>query len=241
MPSIPPAPTASSPCARRCSVRLRERSRASQWRVAGHTVTLDRGFEPGKTYHDQLPRGESSGGRPRLRCRPRHDVVAETSAGRPRARPLRLRLRLVAERTVPARLLYEGFNTDEHDRQVFDGVMAHIAGAVATRLNASDGRSRRASASYSATAFPFADASLRGSGQRRAGRACSTTRGSSGPRAEGVLHQHARRVLGHRPRRRTRPHQPGRRRRSRAARPTSARTSSPARSIRRVGFPAEII
>jgi hypothetical protein len=29
--------------------------------------------------------------------------------------------------------LYEGFNTDERDRQVFDGVMAHIAGAA--RIN----------------------------------------------------------------------------------------------------------
>ena len=32
--------------------------------------------------------------------------------------------------------LYEGFNTDEHNRQVFDGVMAHIAGAARLDLNA---------------------------------------------------------------------------------------------------------
>ena len=31
--------------------------------------------------------------------------------------------------------LYEGFNTDERDRQVFDGVIAHIAGAARIDLN----------------------------------------------------------------------------------------------------------
>jgi len=42
--------------------------------------------------------------------------------------------------------MYEGLHTDEHNRQVFDGVMAHIAGAARIDLNArcpSD-RSRRA-------------------------------------------------------------------------------------------------
>jgi hypothetical protein len=56
--------------------------------------------------------------------------------------------------------MYEGFNTDEHDRQVFDGVMAHIAGASRLSLN-----ERWATPTglgvYAATAFPFADASLR--------------------------------------------------------------------------------
>src|SRR5207302_2028065 len=31
--------------------------------------------------------------------------------------------------------LYHGFNTDEHNRQVFDAVMAHIAGAARTDVN----------------------------------------------------------------------------------------------------------
>jgi hypothetical protein len=56
--------------------------------------------------------------------------------------------------------LYEGFNTDEHDRQVFDGVMAHIAGAARIDLNAR--RSTPVGLSvHSASAFPFADAALR--------------------------------------------------------------------------------
>ena len=56
--------------------------------------------------------------------------------------------------------LYEGFNTDERDRQVFDGVMAHIAGAARINLNARWSTPVGLGV-YSATAFPFADASLR--------------------------------------------------------------------------------
>ena len=56
--------------------------------------------------------------------------------------------------------LYEGFNTDEHDRQVFDGVMAHIAGASRLSLNERWAKPTGLG-TYSATAFPFADASLR--------------------------------------------------------------------------------
>jgi hypothetical protein len=56
--------------------------------------------------------------------------------------------------------LYFGFNADEHGRQVFDGVMAHIAGASRLDVN-------RACATptnlgqFDATSFPFADQALR--------------------------------------------------------------------------------
>ena len=56
--------------------------------------------------------------------------------------------------------LYLGFNTDESGRQVFDGVMPHIAGASRIDLN-------RPAAEpvllhmFSATSFPFADAAWR--------------------------------------------------------------------------------
>src|SRR6185369_2285732 len=56
--------------------------------------------------------------------------------------------------------LYEGFNTDEHNRQVFDGVMAHIAGAARLDLNAR-WSTPTSLAVHDATSFPFADASLR--------------------------------------------------------------------------------
>jgi hypothetical protein len=55
--------------------------------------------------------------------------------------------------------MYEGFNTDERDRQVLDAVFAHVAGASRIGLNA-----RTTSIGLddnSAAAFPFADASVR--------------------------------------------------------------------------------
>src|SRR6185295_9964756 len=55
--------------------------------------------------------------------------------------------------------LYEGFNTDEHDRPVFDAVFVHIAGASRLDLNARWSTPTGLGA-YNATAFPFADASL---------------------------------------------------------------------------------
>jgi Alpha/beta hydrolase domain len=55
--------------------------------------------------------------------------------------------------------LYQGFNTDEHDRQVFDGVIAHVAGAARMSLNARGATPNDGGAGH--TAFPFADASVR--------------------------------------------------------------------------------
>ena len=53
--------------------------------------------------------------------------------------------------------LYEGFNTDERDRQVFDGVMAHIAGAARIDLN-TRWSSAVGSQRLQLDRFPFADA-----------------------------------------------------------------------------------
>ena len=57
--------------------------------------------------------------------------------------------------------LYYGFNSDERGRRVFDGVMAHIAGA--SRINLNERWSTPAGlGAYNASAFPFADARLTG-------------------------------------------------------------------------------
>jgi hypothetical protein len=55
--------------------------------------------------------------------------------------------------------MYEGFNTDERDRQVFDAVFAHAAGASRLSLN-QRWTKPVAPDDDLATAFPFADASL---------------------------------------------------------------------------------
>jgi hypothetical protein len=132
-----------------------------RWHVKGHTATMDGGFEPGKTYE--------------ISYRAENPPVA--GLGFAAMRDFSSWLKHVADGPVaPVRyayafgasqsgrylrdFLYEGFNTDEHDRQVFDGVMAHIAGAARIDLNR-----RWATPTgldvYGATSFPFADASMR--------------------------------------------------------------------------------
>ena len=56
--------------------------------------------------------------------------------------------------------LYLGFNTDEAGRQVFDGVIPHIAGASRIDLN-QPGSDPISLGMFDATSFPFADAPLR--------------------------------------------------------------------------------
>lgn len=55
--------------------------------------------------------------------------------------------------------LYLGFNEDEAGRQVFDGMMPHIAGASRIDLNRR-GAQPVSQGQYTATAFPFTDAAL---------------------------------------------------------------------------------
>jgi alpha/beta hydrolase family protein len=132
----------------------------ARWHITGHTVTLDEGFEPGKTYT--------------VSYRATNPPVA--GLGYVAIRDTTAWLKYQPDVLAPVRyaygygssqsgrflrgFLYEGFNTDEHDRQVFDGVMAHIAGASRLSLNERWAKPTGLGA-YNATAFPFADASLR--------------------------------------------------------------------------------
>lgn len=56
--------------------------------------------------------------------------------------------------------LYLGFNSDESERLVFDGVMAHIGGASRIDLNRR-GATPTSQGQYDATSFPFADEAYR--------------------------------------------------------------------------------
>ena len=132
----------------------------NQWRVAGHTVTLAGGFEPGKTYE--------------ISYRAANPPIA--GLGYVAVRDTTAWLKHQPDALAPVRFaysygssqsgrflrgfLYDGFNTDERDRQVFDGVMAHIAGASRLSLNQRWARPTGLGV-YNATAFPFADARLR--------------------------------------------------------------------------------
>jgi hypothetical protein len=131
-----------------------------RWRVSGHTVTLDSGFVPGKTYE--------------VRYRATNPPIAGLGFVAVRDTTAWLKHQADAPATVRyaygygssqsgrflRSFLYEGFNTDEHERQVFDGVIAHIAGAARIDLNARWAKPTGL-AVHSATSFPFADASLR--------------------------------------------------------------------------------
>ena len=126
------------------------------WRLAGNVVTLDGGFAPGRIYE-----------------------LAYTAADPPVAalgfaavRDAASWVRYAPDATVSAKytfafgssqtgrylreFLYDGFYTDERDRQVFDAVIPHLAGASGLNLN------RRWSTPTSlssdvATFFPFSD------------------------------------------------------------------------------------
>jgi hypothetical protein len=131
-----------------------------RWHLTGHTVTLDGGFEAGKTYE--------------IAYRAANPPVA--GLGFVAMRDFAAWLKRQPDAVVPVRyayafgasqsgrylrnFLYEGFNSDERDRQVFDGVMAHIAGAARINLNARWSTPVGLGV-HSATAFPFADVSLR--------------------------------------------------------------------------------
>jgi len=131
-----------------------------RWRVSGHTVTLDSGFVPGKTYQVRYraanPRVAGLG----------FVAIRDTTAWlkhQPDA-PATVRYAYGFGSSQSGRFLrsflYEGFNTDERERPVFDAVIAHIAGAARLDLNARWSKPTGL-AVHSATSFPFADASLR--------------------------------------------------------------------------------
>jgi hypothetical protein len=129
------------------------------WTLDGHTATLHAGFEAGQTYE--------------IRYRAASPPIA--GLGFIAVRDTAAWLKRRPDALAPVQyayafgssqsgrflrsFLYEGFNTDERDRQVFDAVMAHIAGA--SRINLNDRWSTPTGlGAYNATAFPFADASL---------------------------------------------------------------------------------
>jgi hypothetical protein len=131
----------------------------SEWRVAGHTVTFDRGFVPGMTYE--------------VSYRAANPPVA--GLGYIAVRDTTTWLKYQPDALAPVRFaygygssqsgrflrgfLYEGFNTDEQRRRVFDGVIAHIAGASRLSLNERWAKPTGLGV-HNATAFPFADAPM---------------------------------------------------------------------------------
>ena len=106
-----------------------------KWSLSGNAVTIDGGFEPGQTYE--------------LAYAASNPPIA--GLGLAAVRDTASWVRYAPDATVSAKhflafgssqtgrwlrdFLFEGFNTDERNRQVFDGVMPHLAGAGAVLLN----------------------------------------------------------------------------------------------------------
>jgi hypothetical protein len=106
-----------------------------KWRLAGNTVTLEGGFEPGHTYE--------------LAYLAVNPPVA--GLGFASVRDAAAWVKYAADATVSAKytfaygssqtgrwlrdFLYEGFNADERNRQVFDAVMPHIGGGAGVMLD----------------------------------------------------------------------------------------------------------
>ena len=144
------------------TVRDRLSDRTSQpvprdkWKLAGNVVTMTGGFEPGKNYEIAYRAGNPpvSG----LGLAAVRDAATWLKHTPDALAPVKFVYALGVSQSgrFLRDYLYEGFNTDEKQRQVFDGMMVHIAGASQLDLN------RRWATptglgQYDATLFPFAD------------------------------------------------------------------------------------
>ena len=129
------------------------------WRLAGNVVTLESGFEPGRIY--EISYAVQS--------------MPVSGLGFAAVRDTASWLKYAPDALAPSKyayafgnsqsgrflrtFLYEGFNTDEKNRQVFDAVMANISGA--SRLDVDRrGATPTGLGMYNATSFPFADRRL---------------------------------------------------------------------------------
>ena len=128
----------------------------NQWTLDGNAVTLETGFEPGKTYELSFvsanPRVGGLG----------FAAVRDTAAWMKHAPDALVSIKQVLafgssqSGRFLRTFLYQGFNADEKNRLALDAVIAHIAGASRLDLN-----NRWATPTnlgqFNATSFPFAD------------------------------------------------------------------------------------
>ncbi|MEO7799604.1 MAG: alpha/beta hydrolase domain-containing protein [Opitutaceae bacterium] len=132
----------------------------ARWRLNGQTITLEGGFEPGKTYEVfyQATNPPVAG----LGFVAVRDTAAWLKHRSDSLAPARFVYAFGASQSgrFLRSFLYEGFNTDERDRPAFDAVFAHIAGVARIDLNRRWSLPRSLG-TYSATSFPFSDAAQR--------------------------------------------------------------------------------
>ncbi len=129
------------------------------WSVNGYTLTLSSGLEPGRWY--ELAVGATD--------------LPIAGAGLAAFRDTAAWLKHQPDALAPVTsayaygssqsgrflrtFMYYGFNSDEKGRQVFDGVLAHIAGGA--RLSINERGARPNASKAPSPAFPFANAAMR--------------------------------------------------------------------------------
>jgi len=126
----------------------------SQWTISGNVITMQAGFEPGRNYEVSYKAANPPvSGLGLIAVR---DITAFAKHEARKHVKYAVGFGVSQSGRFLRTFLYNGMNTDEKGRQVFDGVMAHIAGAARLDVN------RRWATptglgTYAATAFPFAD------------------------------------------------------------------------------------
>ena len=126
----------------------------SQWTISGNVITMQAGFEPGRNYDVSYKAANPPvSGLGLIAVR---DITAFAKHEAQKHVKYAVGFGVSQSGRFLRTFLYNGMNTDEKGRQVFDGVMAHIAGAARLDVN------RRWATptglgTYAATAFPFAD------------------------------------------------------------------------------------
>jgi hypothetical protein len=125
------------------------------WTISStNLVSVTGGFEPGRIY--EITYKAANPPVAGLGFAAVRDVVAWLRQGADSMAPVRFAYTFGASQSgrFLREFLYEGFNTDERGSRVFDGVMAHIAGAGRLDLNSRWSMPVECCSTY-ATAFPF--------------------------------------------------------------------------------------
>jgi len=129
----------------------------STWRLQDGIWTLDGGFEPGRNY--EVSYAAASPPIAGLGFAAIRDATAWLKRQPDALAPVRHAYAFGSSQSGRwlRDFLYHGFNTDERDRAVFDGVLAHIAGAARLNFNRRWSVPRELGL-YTVAAFPFSDA-----------------------------------------------------------------------------------
>ncbi|MBI3049581.1 MAG: hypothetical protein HYY76_14850 [Acidobacteria bacterium] len=131
----------------------------SQWRLSGDVVSLEGGFEPGRIY--EIAHRAANPPIAGLGLAAVRDIASWAKHAAGAVTPVKYVYAFGQSQTgrFLREFLYLGFNADERERLVFDGVMAHIAGAARIDIN------RRGSTPTAGNAFvgtfPFSDRAQR--------------------------------------------------------------------------------